>query len=70
MTSSAEQGADQEVIFRSKAGPKDAARVAAAPQAASTAIIEVRRSHRRTIPFARTIQSYHENKRRKLDIPG
>lgn len=55
--------------FSVKGRRPDPSRIAGSPQAASIVMVEVRRSHRRTIPLARTMQSYHQNRRRKLDMP-
>lgn len=55
--------------FSVKGRPKDAARVVAAPQSASIAMVDLRRCHRHTMPLASIIQAYHENKHRKLDMP-
>lgn len=54
--------------FSVNARPTDPSRVAAATQAASIAVIEVRRSHRRTFPFAGVISAFHDNRQRELDM--
>lgn len=55
--------------FSVKGRPQDAARVAAAPQSASSAMVEMRRCHRRTMPLSTLVHAYHENKHRELDMP-
>ncbi|MBZ9854303.1 hypothetical protein LB566_10850 [Mesorhizobium sp. CA13] len=55
--------------FSVKGRSPDPGRVAGSTQAASLAIVEIRRSHRRTFPLKALISAYHDSKRRKLDMP-
>ncbi|ODA95003.1 hypothetical protein BFX40_20460 [Mesorhizobium sp. SEMIA 3007] len=54
--------------FSVKDRPPDPARLSASIQAASEAVIAIRRSHRRTFPLARLFSAYHDNRLRVLDM--
>jgi len=47
----------------------DPMRTQAAPQDASEVVIAIRRAHHSTMPFTALARIYHENRRRKLDMP-
>ncbi|MGI6854355.1 hypothetical protein [Mesorhizobium sp. 1B3] len=49
---------------------RDPDRVSKAPRAASLAMVELRRAHRRTFPLGGLMNAFHENRRRKLDMPS
>lgn len=55
--------------FSVKNRAKDPARIASPIQAASAAVVEIRRSHRKSIPLWSLFNAYHENRRRQLDMP-
>lgn len=47
----------------------DIGRLNKSAQAASATIVAIRRTYRQSLPFHRLATSYHENRRRTLDLP-